>query len=166
MSDQAEYMAQYEIWIPILISVASLIMSILAFYKARPIEKQQYDSTAMVECFQILGKVDLKASKKIIADQRRMLLQQNKPIIFTLEIRQDVEKVREAYNQATALYQLGLLNKEQFKYVYGGAVVAFWKMIREDVENDRRLSGNPTLCRHLEDTAKELMKQGINNEPY
>jgi hypothetical protein len=159
-------MVQAEIWIPIAISAVSLIVSILAFHKARPIERQQYDANAMLECFKILGNVDLKTSKKHIADERKLLLRQNKPIIFADQVRTDVEKVREAYNQATALYQLGLLNKEQFKYVYGGAVVAFWKMIREDAENDRKISGNPRLCRHLEDTAKDLMQQGINNEPY
>lgn len=159
-------MDQYEIWIPIAISVVSLIVSIFAFYKARPIERQQYDANTMLECFKILGNVDLKAAKKNIADERRLLLKQNKPIIFAGQVRTDVEKVREAYNQATALYELGLLNKEQFKGVYGGAVVAFWKMICEDVQNDRKISGNPKLCRHLENTAEDLMKQGLNDEPY
>jgi len=160
-------MEWYE-WLPIIISVSSLGIAVFAFYRARPIEKQQYDSNSMLECFKLLSNEDVKKSKKALADKRTELLKENKPIHFDETLKSDVWRVQEAYNQVSVLYLLNLLNKENFRKVYGKTVVTTWKIIRDDVIHTRAsITGNAPICLQLEEVANDfIVNHCIDDEPY
>ena len=156
----------YEIWIPIIISVASLAMAVFAFYRARPIEQKQYDSESMLTSFRILSDEEMRRYKKIISEERRTLVKENRPLVFnrTEAIVGYADKIEESYNEVSALYQHNLLNKEHFKSVYGGGLVVWWKILRADI--DAKQTPRGSICKHFKEVAQEFMDSGIDDEPY
>lgn len=137
------------------------------YEKLKPLEEKQFESSSTLEYFRLLGSPDVKKSKKMLADVRNDLLSKSKPIIFSDEYWDDVQKVRESYNQVCVLYIYELLNKKIFQEVYGETLVSTWKIIEEDVKHSRTVAGpNHPICKQFEEVVNELEKLGIHAEPF
>ncbi|CUR52815.1 protein of unknown function [Nitrosotalea devaniterrae] len=128
-------------------------------------QRQQFFSQAMLTCFNILSNSDIRSCKEIIGQERRDRMEHKKSLIFNEDgIKNCADKIEEAYNEVSALYLLDLLNKENFRTVYGGGLVIWWKVMKDDIKEKQKKS--PKIGKHFEDVADELMKAGINDEPY
>ena len=153
-------------WIAIGISLAAIGISIWTWKKPRPIEKQQADTNSMSECIKILGDPNVKEWKQKIANGYWSFKDRNQPVIFTTGSASTAAyKVRQAFNNVSIFYQRSLLNKEYFRDAYGGTLVRFWNILKEDIENDQK--NNPDICKHFKAVAIELINDHkITAEPY
>lgn len=128
-------------------------------------QRQQFFSQAMLTCFNILSNPDIRNCKEMIGIERRDRVEHKKPLIFSEGgTKNCADMIEEAYNEVSALYLLDLLNKENFQTVYGGGLVIWWKIMKDDIKEKQKKS--PKIGKHFEDVAEELMKKGINDEPY
>lgn len=154
----------YLILIPIIISLFSAGMVLFTYFK---IQSKNQQAESMLACFKILSDFSVKHSKEYLAKEWDFFKRNNKKVIFTNNIKWKVQKVLEAYNQACALYELGLLNKKHFRKVYGGTIVRTFRLCSDHIDYWRIQSENDEFCIHFDTVAKELMdKHGFDQKPY
>ncbi len=154
-----------DIWIPIGISACAVIIAFIAFWRAK-VPATLKSSEPDFQAFKILGDEKVKTAKddltKEWCDKKN-----NGKIIFNGDLKWQVRKVRDAYENVSSLYQLGLLNKDSFRHVYGNLVVSTYRLMKDEIENMRSMSNNPNICKNFEDTAVDFITQyNINAEPF
>ncbi len=129
------------------------------------LQRQDFFSQAMLTCFNILSNPSIRSCKEMIAQERRDRIEHKKHLIFSEGgTKNCADQIEEAYNEVSALYLLGLLNKENFRTVYGGGLVTWWKIMKDDIKEKQMKSKK--IGKQFEDVAEEFMKCGINDEPY
>ena len=58
-----------------------------------------------------------------------------------------------------------LVNKKNFSDFFGGTLVRFWNILKDDILDLQK--SDPNFCKHFQKVAQELMNQyGIIGEPY
>jgi len=154
-------------------SAVAVLVAVITWKKARPIEKlqvemssQEFSRDSLLECFRLINDLEVMKSKKIIADIRRAD-KTGAGYMMPSDYEERVRKVATAYNQVCALYELGLLNKKNFNFVYGGAIVSTWKLVKDEIEKWREDSSNDEICKHFGTVERHLrIDENIDKEPY
>jgi hypothetical protein len=149
------------------VSLTAFGFSIYAFKRARPSEKRQLDSSAMLECFKILSNPEVKKAKYMLAKAWRIKHEKGEPAIFkgTGGLGEQAYKLEIAYNHASVLYEFELLNKEHFEKTYGGGLVLAWKIVKDDLEAKSKNAGK-TICEEFQKVAQEFISKGIDPPIY
>ena len=128
-------MGEVEIVISILAMGISVGVGLYTWKNTRPVEKQQIDlnikqqdSSSMLTCFQIISSPESRGRQKRVGANHRSKKQTDSKVLFeTGSISTDADILKEEFNQISVLYELGLVNRENFEKVYAGKVVKFWK---------------------------------------
>lgn len=144
--------------IALIASFGSMIVAIIAFVRARPIEKQQYDTESMLKAFDLLSDTKFLDAKTRVAISYWDSKDNGKKAIFkggTIE--DDSNHLRNHFDKTCVLYELGLLDKTNFLRVYAGNIAVSWQLLEEDIKEDQKV--NPKTCFYFEKVAKEI----INN---
>jgi hypothetical protein len=158
MGDEFSYMAT-------VLSIIAIIISVITWKKTRPIEQKEHDKSSLTTVYAILGTPEIVGDKKIIADEYNSLKERNKPAIFEGGTINHAVRLQEAFNQVSILYQSKSINQKIFRQEYGGHLVRFWKIMKDDIT--KKQEKNPNICKNFQDVAKDFMDNfGINEEPY
>ncbi len=154
-----------EIWIPIGISGCAVIIAFLAFWRAK-VPKDLKSTEPDFQAFKLLSDEGVKKAKDDLIEEWC----KKKPkgnATFSEGLKEQVRKVRDAYENVSSLYQLGLLNRNSFRLVYGNVLVSTYRLMKDEIEKMRSLSNNPNLCKNFEETAVSLITNyKINAEPF
>ncbi|MCV0367326.1 MAG: hypothetical protein K5798_08725 [Nitrosopumilus sp.] len=123
-------------------------------------------SKTMSRIFELLTNPEMKKHKQKVANGYWSFKNNNEPAIFsTGSASISASIVKQAFDQACLLYELGLVDHEQFLAVYGGTVVRFWKILEDDVKDDQR--HNPEICKFFQTVAQKFIHDfNIVAEPY
>ena len=146
-------------------AILSVIISIIALFFAKPLERKSFKSEAMLALFKMINGENVKINKKTLADQWHILKETDengnptKPEVKVKfeKFKKETMNVMEAYNQAGALYELNLIDKKHFTTVYGGNFVRTYLIAKEHIDWWRG-NGNKEYCLHFENVAKRLME--------
>lgn len=123
-------------------------------------------SKTMSRIFELLTNPEMKKHKQTVANGYWSFKDTKKPVIFeTGSASTSASIVKQAFDQACLLYELGLVDHEQFIAVYGGTVVRFWKILEEDIKDDQK--HNPEICKFFQTVAQKFINDfHIYAEPY
>lgn len=150
-------------FVAIVISIIAIVVSGITWQRARPIEIKQYDTSSMLQVFQYMSDDSILQAKTNVSISYWDLKDQNKKAIFQGSVEQDANKIKTAFDKTGILYELGLLDKESLLKVYDGNIVRTWKLLEEDILNDR--DTNPKQCQYFEKLAKEIINSWDSNHP-
>jgi len=79
--------------------------------------------------------------------------------------RASASRVKKELNHASKLYEQDSVDKENFREIFGGTVVRFWRILEDEILHEQKI--NPDVCKHFQKVAKELRdRYGIVGEPY
>lgn len=152
-------LAEIAIWI----SIAGLGISGIALF-SYILSRRNFQSEEMLSLFKIISDIEVKKSKKILSDEywRCESIKENPDF---KNFKDETFKVAEAYNQACALYELNLVDKKQFRKVYGGNMVRTFNLMDKHIV--AWIPNNDGYCKHFKDVVKKLTKDHkIKGELY
>ena len=123
-------------------------------------------SKVMFQIFELLTNPSMKHHKQVISQSYWDFKDNNKKAIFSKSYAENnASNIKQVFDKACVIYELGLVNKKDFRSVYGGTVVRFWKILQEDIEHEQK--NNPKICQYFKKVANDLITEyKINDEPY
>ena len=90
----------------------------------------------------------------------------NEPVYFeNTKYAESASRLKNVFNQASKLYEQDSVDKENFREIFGGTLVRFYRILEDEILHEQEI--NPDTCKYLQKIAKELRdKYGIVGEPY
>ncbi len=137
-----------------IISIIALVVSAIAFVKARPIEKRQLQLSTLLEVFRLLTSEEQQKARKAIFDMYWSVYpngientEEKGKMIFGhgTPIKNDIRKVASGFEQVAVLVINDILSQKLFFDMYAGMVCRVWYVLEEDMENDRK--NNSDICK-------------------
>jgi len=138
----------------VVMSAVAISVSIVVFFFTRPIEKKQHQLAILQTLYQALNSKDMRDARIHISDaywacypdgiekaatKDKMIYAEGTPT------KEQIRKLTGAFDAAGVLVVNRIVEPKLFFDLYGGMVVRTWKMVQEDVDNDRKY--NKELCR-------------------
>jgi len=153
-------------WIAFGVSITALAITLWAWKKPRPIRQKDKEKPSLFALFEMLSSPKIKDYKKNIAFWYWNRVDRSAPVYFiNSKYENDSYYLKQAFNQAAAIYEQGLVDQEYFRHVFGGTLVRFWHILKEDIIQSQK--ENPEICKHFQSVAKELIdKYKIDGKPY
>ena len=90
----------------------------------------------------------------------------SEPVYFeNTKYAESASRLKMVFNQASKLYEQDSVDKENFREIFGGTLVRFYRILEDEILHEQEI--NPDTCKYLQKIAKELRdKYGIVGEPY
>ena len=151
-----------ELSLPIILSVISLITSVgvgLFTFKAT-MNHRHFEARQKIDH---MITTELRLMKRDVVEEYYRLKESNKPIIFTdPRIYHSVYTLQDILDKTCSWYEEGgWVDKENFRKVHGGFIVNSWNLLKDHVEERRKVSKNSQITKHLQDVA-ELFEKKYN----
>jgi len=90
----------------------------------------------------------------------------NEPVYFeNTKYAKSASRLKKVFNQASKLYEQNSIDKENFREIFGGTLVRFWRILEDEILHEQEI--NPDAHTYFQKVVKELRdKYGIVGEPY
>jgi len=90
----------------------------------------------------------------------------SEPVYFeNTKYAESASRLKEVFNQAAKLYEQNSVDKENFREIFGGTLVRFWRILEDEILHEQEI--NPDTSKYFQKVVKELRdKYGIVGEPY
>jgi len=116
--------------------------------------------------------INLMVSKEIKGHKKHVVLwywnrkDRSERVYFeNTKYAESASRLKKVFNQASKLYERNLVDKENFREIFGGTLVRFWRILEDDIFHEQET--NSDACQHFQKVVKELRdKYGIIGEPY
>jgi len=153
-------------WVALVISLVALGLLIFTWKKLRPIQQKKLESSSLVVLISLLVNKEIKSHKQHVVFWYWNRKDRNEPVYFeNTKYAQSASRVKKIYNQASKLYEQDSVDKENFRELFGGTLVRFWRILEDEILHAQEI--NPDVCKSFQKVAKELMDNyGIVGEPY
>jgi len=91
---------------------------------------------------------------------------QRRPVYFeNTKYAESASNVKKVLNQASKLYEQNSVEGENFREIFGGTLVRFWRILEDEILHEQEI--NPDTCKYFQKVVKELRdKYRIVGEPY
>ena len=109
---------------------------------------------------------EFKGHKKNVASWYWNRKDRGEPVYFeNTKYSKSASRLMEVFNQASKLYEQSLVDKEDFREIFGGTLVRFWRILEDEILHEQEI--NPDTCKYFQKVVKELQdKYGIVGQPY
>jgi len=153
-------------WIAVVISLGALSLSIFTWKKSRIVNKKDSKSDSMVTLTKLLINTDIKNWKRNVSFWYWNRKDRNELVHFNnTKYEESARKLEGAFNNAAEIYEQDLINKKNFSEIFGGTLVRFWRILKDDII--RVQESQPDFCKSFHRVAEELMNEyKIIGEPY
>jgi len=79
----------------------------------------------------------------------------NEPVYFeNTKYAESASRLKNVFNQASKLYEQDSVDKENFREIFGGTLVRFYRILEDEILHEQEI--NPDTCKYLQKIAKEL----------
>jgi len=109
---------------------------------------------------------EFKSHKKYVAFWYWNRKDRSEPVYFeNTKYAESASRVKKVLNQASKLYEQDSIDKENFREIFGGTMVRFWRILEDEILHEQEI--NPDTCKYFQKVVKELRdKYRIIGEPY
>ncbi len=79
----------------------------------------------------------------------------SEPVYFeNTKYAESASRLKEVFNQAAKLYEQNSVDKENFREIFGGTLVRFWRILEDEILHEQEI--NPDTCKYFQKVVKEL----------
>lgn len=107
------------------------------FSKQNDMTKAKLSFESLTKIFDMLSNKENRNKRKLVADEYWRLKDNNKPVIFSGEIKELAQELRESLNQVGVLYDKELIDPNVIFQIYDGVIIRSWEILKEDLQKDR-----------------------------
>ncbi len=153
-------------WIAIVLSLGAIGFSIWTWKKSRIVEQKNVESSSMLDLMTLLVNTEIKNCKRDVSFWYWNRKDRGEPVYFkNTKYEESARKIKNAFNNAAMLFEQDLINKKNFSEIFGGTLVRFWRILKDDILDIQE--NKPDFCKHFQKVAEELMQEySIVGEPY
>lgn len=140
-----------------IISAGISSVAVLGYFLSR----RNFQSESMLALFKIISDIDVKNSKKTLADEFLRCQDAHETPNFR-NFKKQTSILMEAYNGVCALYDLNLIHRKHFEKVYGGNIVRTFNLSEKHIVS--WLPNNNEYCKYFVKVSKELINKGYDKD--